>query len=123
MLITMLQAKIHRATVTDACLNYEGSLTIDKNLLDLAGIMEFQQIQVYNVTNGKRFTTYALAGKAESGTIQVNGAAAHLAQVGDLIIIAAYGQIPAEEGALHSPKLVFVDKANRPAEKTKLLSV
>lgn len=114
MLITVLQAKIHRATVTDACLDYEGSLTIDKYLMELAGLVEYQQIQVYNITNGNRFTTYAIEGPPESGTIQVNGAAAHLAQKDDLIIIATYGELSVEEAKTHKPALVYVNKQNRP---------
>jgi aspartate 1-decarboxylase len=120
---TVLQAKIHRATVTDASLHYEGSLTIDSDLLKLAGLVEYQQIQVYNITSGHRFETYTIVGESGSGVIQVNGAAAHLAQKGDLIIIAAYGQIPLEDGPVHEPKLVYVDKSNKPAPKPALLPV
>jgi len=123
MQITVLQAKIHRATVTKSRLDYEGSLTIDKTLLDLAGLVEYQQIQVYNITSGHRFETYTIIGAADSGVIQVNGAAAHLAKEGDLIIIAAYGQIPVELGESHEPKLVYVDRANRPAPKPVLMPV
>lgn len=123
MQITVLQAKIHRATVTKSRLDYEGSLTIDKTLLDLAGLVEYQQIQVYNITSGHRFETYTIVGSANSGVIQVNGAAAHLAKEGDLIIIAAYGQIPVEEGPHHEPKLVYVDSSNRPAPKPVLMPV
>lgn len=121
--ITVLQAKIHRATVTCSRLDYEGSLTIDKNLLDLAGLVEYQQIQVYNITSGHRFETYTIIGELDSGVIQVNGAAAHLAKEDDLIIIAAYGQIPVEEGPTHEPRLVYVDRSNRPAPKPKLMPV
>ncbi len=123
MLITVLQAKIHRATVTCSRLDYEGSMTIDKNLLDRAGLVEYQQIQVYNITSGHRFETYIIVGKPDTGVIQVNGAAAHLAREGDLVIIAAYGQIPVEEGPNHEPKLVYVDKQNRPAPKPVLMPV
>ena len=115
--ITVLYSKIHRATVTDAQLHYEGSLTIDKHLMDLAGLVEYQQINIYNITNGERFTTYAIEGEPHSGVIQVNGAAAHLARTGDLIIIASYADIPHEEGPEWKPKLVFVDKANKPSAK------
>lgn len=123
--ITVLHSKIHRATVTDAQLHYEGSLTIDKHLMDLAGIVEYQQIDIYNITNGERFTTYAIVGEAHTGIIQVNGAAAHKARTGDLIIIAAYTQIPLEEGPNWKPKLVFVDRnTNKPtADKPALLPV
>lgn len=113
--ITVLYSKIHRATVTDAQLHYEGSLTIDKHLMDLAGLVEYQQIDVYNITNGERFTTYAIIGDPHSGIIQVNGAAAHKARTGDLIIIASYATIPHEEGPDWKPKLVFVDKENKPS--------
>lgn len=123
MLITVLQGKIHRATVTEAQLHYEGSLTIDKTLLDLIGLAQYQQIQVYNITTGARFETYTIVGEADSGVIQVNGAAAHLAKTGDLLIIAAYGQIPQEDGPFHEPKVVFVDRQNRPAPKPVLMPV
>ena len=112
--ITVLYSKIHRATVTDAQLHYEGSLTIDKHLMDEAGLVEYQQIDVYNITNGERFTTYAIVGEAHSGIIQVNGAAAHNARTNDLIIIASFATIPHEEGPNWKPKLVFVDRQNKP---------
>lgn len=122
--ITVLQSKIHRATVTDAQLHYEGSLTIDKHLMDLAGLVEYQQIDVYNITNGERFTTYAIIGEPHSGVIQVNGAAAHKARKNDLIIIAIYAQIPIEEGPNWHPQLVFVDKGNKPtSQKPAMLPV
>jgi aspartate 1-decarboxylase len=122
--ITVLYSKIHRATVTDAQLHYEGSLTIDKHLLDLAGLVEYQQIDIYNITNGERFTTYAIVGEAHTGIIQINGAAAHKARTGDLIIIASYANIDHTQGPDWKPKLVFVDKANRPsANKPALLPV
>lgn len=115
--ITVLYSKIHRATVTDAQLHYEGSLTIDKHLMDLAGLVEYQQIDVYNITNGERFTTYAIVGEAHSGIIQVNGAAAHKASTGDLIIIASYANIEHAEGPNWKPKLVFVDRnTNKPTD-------
>ncbi len=123
--ITVLYSKIHRATVTDAQLHYEGSLTIDKHLMELAGLSEYQQIDIYNITNGERFTTYAIVGEPNTGIIQVNGAAAHKAGTGDLIIIAAYAMIPQPEAAAWKPKLVFVDRdTNRPADnKPALLPV
>lgn len=111
--ITVLHSKIHRATVTDAQLHYEGSLTIDRHLMELTGMVEYQQIDVYNITNGERFTTYTILGEANTGIIQVNGAAAHKARKGDLIIIAAFAQIPIEEGPHWEPNLVFVDKNNK----------
>jgi aspartate 1-decarboxylase len=122
--ITVLHSKIHRATVTDAQLHYEGSLTIDRHLMDLAGMVEYQQIDVLNITNGNRFTTYVLEGEPHTGIIQVNGAAAHLATTGDLIIIAAYASIPLEEGPTWKPTLVFVDRQNKPtADKPAILPV
>jgi aspartate 1-decarboxylase len=122
--ITVLYSKIHRATVTDAQLHYEGSLTIDKHLMDLAGLVEYQQIDVYNITSGSRFTTYAIVGEPHTGIIQVNGAAAHLAKTGDLIIIASYAQISHDEGPEWKPKLVFVDRSNKPsADKPAMLPV
>ncbi len=122
--ITVLYSKIHRATVTDAQLHYEGSLTIDYHLMQQAGLVEYQQIDVYNITNGERFTTYAIVGEAHTGIIQVNGAAAHKARTGDLIIIASYANIPHSEGPLWKPKLVFVDRQNKPtADKPAMLPV
>lgn len=123
MLITVLQGKIHRATVTKSRLDYEGSITIDKTLMDLVGLVEYQQLQVYNITTGSRFETYAIVGEPDTGTIQINGAAAHLAKEGDLVIIAVYAQIPIEEGPHHKPRLVFVDRQNRPAPKPVLMPV
>lgn len=115
--ITVLYSKIHRATVTDAQLHYEGSLTIDQHLMELAGLTEYQQIDVYNITNGERFTTYAIVGAPHTGIIQVNGAAAHKANTGDLIIIASYAMIPQAEAAEWKPKLVFVDReTNKPTQ-------
>lgn len=114
--IPVLYAKIHRATVTDADLHYEGSLTIDAALMQAAGLTEFQKIEIYNITNGHRFQTYALTGPANSGTIQVNGAAAHLARTQDLLIIAAYADMPLAAARQWQPRLVFVDRANRPTD-------
>jgi aspartate 1-decarboxylase len=122
--ITVLYSKIHRATVTDAQLHYEGSLTIDKHLMDLAGLVEYQQIDIYNITNGERFTTYTIVGEPHTGIIQINGAAAHKARTGDLIIIASYANIDHAQGPDWKPRLVFVDKINRPsANKPALLPV
>ena len=110
--LTLLKAKIHRATVTHSELNYEGSVAIDGLLLDATGIREFEQVHVWDVTNGSRFTTYAI--RADEGTkmISVNGAAAHKAQVGDLVIICAYGQCDEAEAARFKPTLVYVDRDN-----------
>ena len=109
----MLKAKIHRARVTDANLDYEGSITIDEELMEAADILPFEQVQIYNLTNGNRFETYALKGTRGSGLICVNGAAAHKATTDDLIIIASYGLLVEEEHTHHHPKLVYVDEANR----------
>jgi aspartate 1-decarboxylase len=109
----MLKAKIHRAKVTDANLDYEGSITIDEALMEAAGILPFEQVQIYNVTNGNRFETYTLTGKRDSGVICLNGAAAHQATRDDLVIIASYGLLDEEEYTRHQPKLVYVDEANR----------
>ncbi len=111
--ISVLQAKIHRATVTDANLAYEGSITIDQDLLDASGLLPFQQVHIYNITNGNRFETYILVGEAGSGTITINGAAAHLAGAGDLVIIAAYAQVTPDQAKGWQPRLVFVDEHNR----------
>lgn len=113
MVLTLLKAKIHRATVTDAHLDYEGSITIDRTLLEASGILPYERVEVYNVTRGSRFATYAIEGEAGSGAIEVNGAAAHLAGRGDLVIVAAYAQMDPVEAASHRPGLVFVDARNR----------
>jgi aspartate 1-decarboxylase len=109
----MLKAKIHRARVTDANLDYEGSITIDEALMEVADILPFEQVQIYDVTNGNRFETYALKGTRDSGVVCLNGAAAHKAQTDDLIIIASYGLVDEEEHTRHLPKLVYVDEANK----------
>jgi aspartate 1-decarboxylase len=109
----MLRSKIHRVTATHAELHYEGSCAIDDNLLDAAGIAEYQQIDIYNINNGERFTTYAIRAERGSGIISLNGAAARRAQVGDLLIIAAYAVVDDSELATFEPSLVYVDAANR----------
>jgi aspartate 1-decarboxylase len=109
----MLQAKLHRVRVTQSELHYEGSCAIDDNLLDAAGIIEYQQIDIYNVSNGERFTTYAIRAQRGSGTISVNGAAAHKASPGDIIIIATYAAYSEIELHKYHPKLVYVDESNR----------
>ncbi len=109
----MLKSKIHRATVTATALHYEGSLSIDHDLLDAADIVPFEQIQVWDVTNGTRLTTYALAGERGTGTIQVNGAGAHLIQPGDLVIIATFTTLSDKAAKRHEPKVIFVDAQNR----------
>lgn len=108
----MLKSKIHRATVTDSNLDYEGSVAIDESLLEAAGILPFEEIQVYDINNGNRFTTYAIKAERGSGTISVNGAAAHLAKKGDLVIIASYSVYDEVEALRHRPVLVYVDSRN-----------
>jgi aspartate 1-decarboxylase len=109
---TMLKAKLHKARVTHAVLDYEGSCAIDGNLLDMAGIREFEQIQIYNVTTGSRFTTYAIRGEEGSCMISVNGAAAHLAGVGDTVIICAYANYSEQELLNFKPRLVYMNADN-----------
>lgn len=110
---TVLRGKIHRATVTQADLHYEGSVTIDRDLLVAAGIWVHERIEVYNVSNGSRFATYAIEGAAGSGVICINGAAAHLSQPGDLVIICAYGTDEEENLIHHTPKVVLVNEKNQ----------
>lgn len=112
MLISMMKSKIHRAAVTDANLNYEGSITIDSGLMKEAGIFEHEKVQVVNVNNGKRFETYAIPGKEGSGIICLNGAAARLAHPGDKIIIITYALMTEEEAKSYKPKVVLIDEAN-----------
>lgn len=114
MLVPVLSAKIHRATVTAADMHYEGSITIDRGLMVRADLVAFQQVQIYNITNGARFETYVIEGEAESGTIQINGAAAHLARPGDLIIIAAYTLVSRAQATAWQPRIVHLDAENRP---------
>ena len=108
----MLKAKLHRACVTHCELDYEGSCAIDSDLLDLSGIREYEQIQIYNITNGERFTTYAIRAEAGSKIISINGAAAHKATVSDRIIICAYGAYSEAELINHKPKLVYLNEKN-----------
>jgi len=110
--VSLLKAKLHRACVTMVELEYEGSCAIDQNFLDASGIMEYEQIHIYNVTNGERFITYAIRAEAGSGTISVNGAAAHKANVGDRIIICAYAQMDSAEAKRFKPDLVYLDECN-----------
>ena len=112
MLRTLLQAKLHRACVTHAEVDYEGSCAIDSELLDRAGILEYEQIHIYNVTNGERFVTYAIRAEAGSRIISVNGAAAHKASPGDRVIICAYASIHSDELAEFSPTLLYLDQHN-----------
>jgi aspartate 1-decarboxylase len=114
MQITVLKSKIHRAMVTGADLNYEGSISIDKNLLNAAGIMTYEMVQVVNLNNGARFETYVIEGKAGTGEVMLNGPAARLGQVGDLIIIIAYATIYKEEAEKFQPTIIMVDSNNKP---------
>jgi len=109
----LLRAKLHRVTVTHSELDYEGSVAIDARLLEAADIREYERIEVYNIRNGERFSTYAICAEAGSGVISVNGAAAHKADPGDIIIICAYGEFEEGEAAKHKPRLVYVDGRNR----------
>lgn len=112
MQITMLKAKLHRATVTRSELGYEGSCAIDGIILDLSGIREYEQIQIYNINNGARFTTYAIRAEDGSGVFSVNGAAARLACPGDLIIVCAYVSLDQREADEHKPVLVYFNEKN-----------
>lgn len=118
MTLEMLKSKIHRATVTQAELNYVGSITIDERLMEAAGIYEYEKVQIADVDNGARFETYVIAGKPGSGTICLNGAAARMVQVGDKIIIMSYAGMTPAEADSHAPKVVFVDGENRIARVT-----
>jgi len=128
--IRMLKAKLHRACVTESCLEYEGSCAIDEDFLALAGIREYEQIQIYNVNNGERFTTYAIRAAAGSKIISVNGAAAHKADPGDRIIICAYVSMNEHEADSFKPVMVYLDEENTvtntrnyiPVQKPRLVS-
>ena len=113
MLLTMLKSKIHRATVTEADLNYVGSITIDETLLQKANILPNEQVQVVNNHNGARLTTYAIPGPAGSGVICLNGAAARLVQPGDVVIIMAFAQMNPEEANTHQPRVLVLDEQNQ----------
>lgn len=113
MLVTMLKGKIHRAVVKQAELNYVGSITVDKELMEAAGIYEYEYVQIVDVENGNRFETYTIAGEPGSGMICLNGAAARQVAVGDHIIIMAYAQMTPEEVSKHKPNVVFVDADNQ----------
>jgi aspartate 1-decarboxylase len=117
----MFKSKIHRATVTDADLHYEGSITIDKDLMDLAGILTYEKVDIYNITNGARFSTYTIDGRRGSGEICLNGAAARMVQPGDMIIIVSYGLYSQEELKDHKPIVIQVDEKNRPISKERVL--
>jgi aspartate 1-decarboxylase len=113
MQLTLLKCKLHRACVTHAEVDYEGSCAIDTELMGLAGIREYEQIQIYNVTNGERLTTYAIRAEAGSRTISVNGAAAHKAAPGDRVIICAYASVDEQEAVAFRPALVYLNEQNR----------
>lgn len=113
---TMMKSKIHRATVTEANLNYIGSITIDESLMEAADLLENEKVQIVNNNNGARLETYVIPGPSGSGVICLNGAAARLVQPGDNVIIISYAQMSAEELKTHKPTVVFVDENNRPVE-------
>ena len=115
--ITLLKAKIHRAVVKQADLDYVGSITIDSDLLRESGIMEYEKVEIADINNGNRFETYAIAGEAGSGIICLNGAAARCVNVDDKIIIMAYAQMTPEEAKTHKPTVLFVDENNRIVRK------
>ena len=116
MLRQMLKAKIHRAVITEADLNYEGSLTIDEDLMKIVGIVPYERVKVYNISNGERFDTYAIRGEAGSGVIGLNGAAARKGMVGDLIIIVTFGFYSEDELEKFAPKIALLDEKNRVKE-------
>jgi aspartate 1-decarboxylase len=115
----MMKSKLHRLTVTEANLDYEGSLTIDEDLLEAADILPNEQVHVWNVTNGNRLTTYALVGKSGSGVVCVNGAGAHLIKPGDVVIVATYAIMKDKDARRFKPLVVLVDAGNRIKEKVK----
>jgi aspartate 1-decarboxylase len=110
---TMLKSKIHRARVTEACIDYEGSISIDAKLLEAADILEYERVDVYNISNGERFSTYAITGEPDSGVICLNGAAARKVSVNDLVIVCSYVTLEEAECRRHKPRMVYVDHSNR----------
>jgi aspartate 1-decarboxylase len=110
---TLFKSKIHRATVTHADLDYEGSVSIDEDLLDAAGIWQYEAVHVWNITRGTRLQTYAIRGERGSGVICINGAAAHLNRPGDMVILATFAEMEESEARTHEPKVVLVDERNR----------
>jgi len=116
MIRTFLKSKIHRARVTGVHLDYEGSITIDRSLMARANIAEFEQVEVLNINNGARFTTYCIAGEAGSGVVAINGAAARLAVKGDIVIIVSYCQLAGEDITNFTPDIVIVDRNNHPQD-------
>jgi len=121
--LNMLKCKLHQARVTHAELDYDGSCAIDGKLLDLADILEFERIDIYNITNGERFTTYAIRAEEGSGIISVNGAAAHKARVGDRVIICAYGVMDEAAARTLKPRLVYLDADNRVVRTANTIAV
>jgi len=115
MQLTLLKAKIHRATVTQCDLHYEGSITVDEDLLDASGILPFEQVDVLNINNGQRFTTYTITGKRGSGIIGINGAAARLCQNGDKVIICAYAGMSEDTAKTYQPNVILLDDDNNPS--------
>ncbi len=113
----MLVGKLHRATVTDRSIDYEGSIEIDEDLMDEVGILSYEQVHIYNINNGNRFLTYSIPGKRGSGVISVNGAAARLVEIKDRIIIAAYGIMTVKKEDGHQPKVLLLDEANQVLER------
>jgi aspartate 1-decarboxylase len=114
---TFFKSKIHRATVTHADLDYEGSVSIDEDLLDAAGIWEYEAVHIWNITRGTRIQTYAIKGQRGSGVICINGAAAHLNKPGDLVILATFAELEESEARGHAPRVVLVDRANKIVSK------
>lgn len=112
-MITMLKSKLHRGTVTDSNLEYEGSITVDEDLLDAAAILVYEQVDVLNINNGSRFTTYTIPGERGSGQVCINGAAARLVQKGDLVIICTYAHMDVEKARHHVPKVICLDEKNK----------
>lgn len=115
MMINLLKSKIHRATITSKNINYEGSITIDRAICEKANILEFEKVDVYNINNGKRFSTYVIFGK--DGVIELNGAAARLGEIGDKIIIVSYAMFDTNEAKFHKPKIVILEESNKIKEE------
>ena len=117
MILNMLKSKLHRATVTEADMDYEGSITIDRDLMDQAGLLIYEQVDVLDITNGNRLTTYVIEGERGSGKICINGAAAHLVRKGDLVIICAYTQMESEKAKSFEPAILLLDSQNKVKQK------
>jgi len=120
MLITLLKAKLHMATITQADLNYQGSLTIDEDLMDAVGMVPYEKVLISNTANTNRFETYAIVGKRGSGVICLNGPAARLGKVGDRIVVFAFCHVPAKAAKKHKPRILILDKHNRPVTTSKI---